>query len=120
MAYTLGKLFTGKVPVSEMNGIIAITKIGTEIIAYFSQFRIYRKFIQGNFGTITSTDRESDELALFYPLKCACADNVDNICKVDEDADFTDPSIKPCCVGDYNIYEDVIMKFEINFELYKN
>jgi regulator of sigma E protease len=34
MVYTLGKLFTGKIPVSEMNGIIAITKIGTEIIAY--------------------------------------------------------------------------------------
>ena len=34
MCYTLGKLFTGKIPMSEMNGIIAITKIGTEIIAY--------------------------------------------------------------------------------------
>ena len=34
MFYTLGKLFTGKIPMSEMNGIIAITKIGTEIIAY--------------------------------------------------------------------------------------
>ncbi len=34
MVYTLGKLFTGKIPISEMNGIIAITKIGTEIIAY--------------------------------------------------------------------------------------
>jgi regulator of sigma E protease len=34
MVYTLAKLFTGKIPVSEMNGIIAITKIGTEIIAY--------------------------------------------------------------------------------------
>ena len=34
MVYTLGKLFAGKIPVSEMNGIIAITKIGTELIAY--------------------------------------------------------------------------------------
>ncbi len=34
MIYTLGKLFSGKVPMSEMNGILAITKIGTEIIAY--------------------------------------------------------------------------------------
>lgn len=34
MVYTLGKLFTGKIPMSDMNGIIAITKIGTEIIAY--------------------------------------------------------------------------------------
>ena len=28
--------------------------IGDEIIAYFSQFRIYNKFIQGNFGTLAS------------------------------------------------------------------
>lgn len=34
MIYTLGKLFTGKIPMSEMNGIIAIAKVGTEIIAY--------------------------------------------------------------------------------------
>ncbi len=39
MVYTLGKLFTGKIPVSEMNGIIAITKIGTEIIAYKGIFQ---------------------------------------------------------------------------------
>lgn len=39
MIYTLGKLFTGKVPMSEMNGIIAITKIGTELIAYKGLFQ---------------------------------------------------------------------------------
>lgn len=39
MVYTLGKLFTGKVPMSEMNGIIAITKIGTELIAYKGLFQ---------------------------------------------------------------------------------
>lgn len=39
MLYTLGKLFTGKVPMSEMNGIIAITKIGTELIAYKGLFQ---------------------------------------------------------------------------------
>ena len=39
MMYSLGKLFTGKVPVSEMNGIIAITKIGTEIIANSGLFQ---------------------------------------------------------------------------------
>ena len=33
MIYSLAKLFSGKIPVSEMNGIIAITKIGTEVIA---------------------------------------------------------------------------------------
>ncbi len=39
MVYTLGKLLIGKIPVSEMNGIIAITKIGTEIIAYKGIFQ---------------------------------------------------------------------------------
>ena len=39
MVYTLGKLFTGKVPMSEMNGIIAITKIGTELIAHKGLFQ---------------------------------------------------------------------------------
>ncbi len=39
MLYTLGKLFAGKIPMSEMNGIIAITKIGTEIIAYKGIFQ---------------------------------------------------------------------------------
>ena len=33
MVYSLSKLFTGKIPASELNGIIAVTKIGTEIIA---------------------------------------------------------------------------------------
>lgn len=39
MVYTLGKLFTGKIAVSDMNGIIAIAKIGTEIIAYKGIFQ---------------------------------------------------------------------------------
>ncbi len=39
MLYSFGKLFTGKIPISEMNGIIAITKIGTEIIAYSGLFK---------------------------------------------------------------------------------
>lgn len=39
MIYSLGKLFSGKIPMSEMNGIIAITKIGTEIIAYKGIFQ---------------------------------------------------------------------------------
>lgn len=39
MVYSLGKLFTGKIPVSEMNGIIAITKIGSELIAYKGIFQ---------------------------------------------------------------------------------
>ena len=39
MVYTLGKLFAGKIPMSEMNGIIAITKVGTELIAYKGLFQ---------------------------------------------------------------------------------
>ena len=34
MVYSLSKLFTGKIPATELNGIIAVAKIGTEIIAY--------------------------------------------------------------------------------------
>lgn len=39
MVYSLSKLFSGKIPMSEMNGIIAITKIGSEIIAYKGIFQ---------------------------------------------------------------------------------
>lgn len=39
MVYTLGKLFAGKIPMSEMNGIIAIAKVGTELIAYKGLFQ---------------------------------------------------------------------------------
>lgn len=39
MVYSLGKLFTGKIPMTEMNGIIAITKIGSELIAYKGIFQ---------------------------------------------------------------------------------
>ena len=39
MGRALVKLFTGKVPVDNMNGIIAITKIGTEMIAYKGLFQ---------------------------------------------------------------------------------
>lgn len=38
MVHTFGKLFTGKVPMSEMSGIIAIAKIGTKMIAYKGLF----------------------------------------------------------------------------------
>lgn len=39
MIHALGKLFTGKVAFNNMNGIIAITKVGTEIIAYKGIFQ---------------------------------------------------------------------------------
>ena len=78
--------------------------IGTEIIAYFSEFRIYTKFIQGNFGTIASLQRDDESiLAIHYPLKCE--DLADNRCIV-KDTLFADEAIKPCCVKDYNIYDD--------------
>ena len=86
--------------------------IGTEIIAYFSQFRIYRKFIQGNFGTISSERREGDERALFYPLRC----DEQDLCTVD--AIFSDPTIIPCCVGDYNIYEDPALQTEYDYQFF--
>ena len=38
MVNALEKLFTGKIPVNNMNGIIAITKVGTELIAYKGLF----------------------------------------------------------------------------------
>ena len=102
------------------NGVIfERIAIGTEIIAYFSQFRIYTKFIQGNFGTISSGRREQEELAIFYSLKCE--DNAGNVCNVD--ATFADPTIVPCCVGDYNIYDDSSLQtdnddqyFDINLD----
>jgi regulator of sigma E protease len=39
MIYGLGKLFTGKVPVEEMHGIVAVTKIGSDIIEYQGFFK---------------------------------------------------------------------------------
>ena len=39
MVNALEKLFTGKIPVNNMNGIIAITKVGTELIAYKGLFQ---------------------------------------------------------------------------------
>jgi len=39
MLYGLGKLFTGKVPMEEMHGIVAITKIGSDIIQYQGLFK---------------------------------------------------------------------------------
>ncbi|MGN0192857.1 MAG: M50 family metallopeptidase [Candidatus Gastranaerophilaceae bacterium] len=39
MLYGLGKIFTGKVPVEEMHGIVAITKIGGDIIRYQGLFK---------------------------------------------------------------------------------
>ena len=74
--------------------------IGDEIIAYFSQFRVYNKFIQGNFGTLASQNKRDDPniLELSYSLTCDDSGSVGDI--------FTD-STNPNCIGDYNIYEDI-------------
>ncbi len=77
--------------------------IGNEIVAYFADFRVYNRFIQGNFGTIISSITKTEDLLFNYPLTCENDDTID--CVVD--AIFTDQiSMKPCCVGDYNIYEN--------------
>ena len=39
MLYGLGKLFTGSVPMEEMHGIVAVTKIGSDIIEYQGFFK---------------------------------------------------------------------------------
>ena len=76
--------------------------LGNEIIAYFADFRVYSRFIQGNFGTIISKVSRNDDIIIHYTLKC----NDDRTTDCSVDATFTDGIMKPCCVGDYNIYED--------------
>lgn len=39
MTYGLGKIMTGKIPVQEMHGIVAITKIGSDVIQYQGLFK---------------------------------------------------------------------------------
>lgn len=39
MTYGLGKILTGKIPVQEMHGIVAITKIGSDVIQYQGLFK---------------------------------------------------------------------------------
>ena len=39
MTYGLGKLFMGRIPVQEMHGIVAITKIGSDVIEYQGLFK---------------------------------------------------------------------------------
>ena len=83
---------------------IHISKIslGNEIIALFADFRIYGHFIQGNFGTIISQITKEDDLLIYYPLNCT--DELENKCNVN--ANFTDQIINPCCISDYNIYQN--------------
>ena len=76
--------------------------LGNEIIAYFSDFRIYDRFIQGNFGTIISKESRHIDLLIHYSLQCEDDNQTD--CHVH--ANFTSDIIRPCCIGDYNIYEN--------------
>lgn len=39
MIYGLGKIFTGKIPMQEMHGIVAITKIGSDVIEHQGLFK---------------------------------------------------------------------------------
>lgn len=39
MTYGLGKILTGKIPIQEMHGIVAITKIGSDVIQYQGLFK---------------------------------------------------------------------------------
>ena len=39
MLYGLGKMFAGKVPLKDLHGIVAITKIGSDIIEYQGLFK---------------------------------------------------------------------------------
>ncbi|MCR5261800.1 MAG: RIP metalloprotease RseP [Candidatus Gastranaerophilales bacterium] len=39
MLYGLGKMFAGKIPMEEMHGIVAVTKIGSDIIEYHGFFK---------------------------------------------------------------------------------
>ena len=86
--------------------------LGNEIIAYFADFRLYSRFIQGNFGTIMSAERKGDDLILHYPLNCT--DDQDNRCVMN--ATFTDSSMHPCCVGDYNVYQNYSLWCNETFE----
>ena len=83
---------------------LAKFSLGNEIIAYFSNFRVYSTFIQGNFGTYISPFTRDEGILIKYNLQCY--DDSTTSCIVDDDSDFTDPTMKPCCVGDYNIYEN--------------
>ena len=70
-----------------------------EVIAFFADFRIYDRFIQGNFGTIISSTEAANHLLIYYSLSgnnaCVQADDLTTTEKIDVN-----------CVPDYNIYVD--------------
>ena len=70
-----------------------------EVIAFFADFRIYTRFLQGNFGTIISSTNAANYLLIYYSLSgnnaCIQADYLTTTDKIDVN-----------CVPDYNIYVD--------------
>ena len=70
-----------------------------QVIAFFADFRIYDRFIQGNFGTIISSTEASNHLFIYYSLEG------NNAC-IQGDYLTTTQIIEVDCVPDYNIYVD--------------
>ena len=70
-----------------------------QVIAFFADFRIYDRFIQGNFGTIISSSSAADHLIIYYSL------NGNGAC-IQADYLTTTDKIQVDCVPDYNIYVD--------------
>ena len=70
-----------------------------QVIAFFADFRIYDRFIQGNFGTIISSTEAANHLLIYYSL------SGNNAC-IQLDDLTTTQKIEVDCVPDYNIYVD--------------
>jgi hypothetical protein len=70
-----------------------------QVIAFFADFRIYDRFIQGNFGTVISSSSAADHLFIYYSL------NGNGAC-IQADYLTTSDKIQVDCVPDYNIYVD--------------
>ena len=69
-----------------------------EVIAFFADFRIYDRFIQGNFGTVISSTEAANHLFIYYSL-------AGSVCLQADDLTTTE-IIDVNCVPDYNIYVD--------------
>ena len=87
-----------------------------EVIAFFADFRIYDRFIQGNFGTIISSTVAANHLLIYYSL------SGNNAC-IQSDYLTTTEKIEVNCVPDYNIYVDSSRKcvdntyfFDVQYE----
>ena len=70
-----------------------------QVIAFFADFRIYDRFIQGNFGTVISSSSAAEHLLIYYSL------NGNGAC-IQADYLTTSDIIEVDCVPDYNIYVD--------------